>query len=579
MGFVNNNLLLFLNNNLNSLYVLDSSYKMTSQIYSFFEKLKSINDYDDYIRNFPIYNVKNFKPITKLKFNNKSFSTLKIKTCVSNNFDILSNNLIKNVLPTKSETDNYLNDKELIEFTTSLQNIILDDNINKNLLELNGSKIKTDYDYLFNILNNDNIPMYDESKNSNQMEYCLIYYIALYLFVNNNTSFYTNLINLINSENKLNNNLLNIEFDTFINNLSKDSVFISNISNFISQKIFDIFQPSELFLDNMETLVQESVISNFPNMFSEYLKTVDTQQKFSKLYLKYFRNSLAYSIYTKQIKDHYIFEYFKNDYESNRTTELDFYFSDDSITQLINNYMTINNLKQYLMPIYLYKNEVYKFLNSISRFVQLYSDEKLLTFDEYLNNSFLKLNTNNNINNILNNIDSNKLYNYYNELNYNKLFEENQLTTFISFIFFKDLLKDFFNSDLFTNFIIDSLEKINKNLHYDRWITYNYNWYKNIELIRHYLMSYFINNLCFLNNESYENKIFPNFITTLDDNITSILNSQNFFQHSPESIEQCIEQLVNNDTLKINIYNINTRILDASIKKQVYFQVLSSFID
>ncbi len=579
MGFVNNNLLLFLNNNLNSLYVLDSSYKMTSQIYSFFEKLKSINDYDDYIRNFPIYNVKNFKPITKLKFNNKSFSTLKIKTCVSNNFDILSNNLIKNVLPTKSETDNYLNDKELIEFTTSLQNIILDDNINKNLLELNGSKIKTDYDYLFNILNNDNIPIYDESKNSNQMEYCLIYYIALYLFVNNNTSFYTNLINLINSENKLNNNLLNIEFDTFINNLSKDSVFISNISNFISQKIFDIFQPSELFLDNMETLVQESVISNFPNMFSEYLKTVDTQQKFSKLYLKYFRNSLAYSIYTKQIKDHYIFEYFKNDYESNRTTELDFYFSDDSITQLINNYMTINNLKQYLMPIYLYKNEVYKFLNSISRFVQLYSDEKLLTFDEYLNNSFLKLNTNNNINNILNNIDSNKLYNYYNELNYNKLFEENQLTTFISFIFFKDLLKDFFNSDLFTNFIIDSLEKINKNLHYDRWITYNYNWYKNIELIRHYLMSYFINNLCFLNNESYENKIFPNFITTLDDNITSILNSQNFFQHSPESIEQCIEQLVNNDTLKINIYNINTRILDASIKKQVYFQVLSSFID
>ena len=579
MGFVNNNLLLFLNNNLNSLYVLDSSYKMTSQIYSFFEKLKSINDYDDYIRNFPIYNVKNFKPITKLKFNNKSFSTLKIKTCVSNNFDILSNNLIKNVLPTKSETDNYLNDKELIEFTTSLQNIILDDNINKNLLELNGSKIKTDYDYLFNILNNDNTPIYDESKNSNQMEYCLIYYIALYLFVNNNTSFYTNLINLINSENKLNNNLLNIEFDTFINNLSKDSVFISNISNFISQKIFDIFQPSELFLDNMETLVQESVISNFPNMFSEYLKTVDTQQKFSKLYLKYFRNSLAYSIYTKQIKDHYIFEYFKNDYESNRTTELDFYFSDDSITQLINNYMTINNLKQYLMPIYLYKNEVYKFLNSISRFVQLYSDEKLLTFDEYLNNSFLKLNTNNNINNILNNIDSNKLYNYYNELNYNKLFEENQLTTFISFIFFKDLLKDFFNSDLFTNFIIDSLEKINKNLHYDRWITYNYNWYKNIELIRHYLMSYFINNLCFLNNESYENKIFPNFITTLDDNITSILNSQNFFQHSPESIEQCIEQLVNNDTLKINIYNINTRILDASIKKQVYFQVLSSFID
>jgi len=208
MGFVNNNLLLFLNNNLNSLYVLDSSYKMTSQIYSFFEKLKSINDYDDYIRNFPIYNVKNFKPITKLKFNNKSFSTLKIKTCVSNNFDILSNNLIKNVLPTKSETDNYLNDKELIEFTTSLQNIILDDNINKNLLELNGSKIKTDYDYLFNILNNDNIPIYDESKNSNQMEYCLIYYIALYLFVNNNTSFYTNLINLINSENKLNNNLV-----------------------------------------------------------------------------------------------------------------------------------------------------------------------------------------------------------------------------------------------------------------------------------------------------------------------------------------------------------------------------------
>lgn len=576
MQQLNENTILFLNKKLD----IDSIYNSTSTLYndvfSFFKEFKSIPEYDKYISTFPLYKTSNFNCIDSLRLDNVAFSTMKIYSLSSGSFENIINSLSKETLVTKSETDQYPEDPELLRFTTSLQKCILNnEDVNENILRLHVSKIEYNLNHLYDLLNFNYLPQYDKTLNSlNASEVLSLYYVVLNLFINN-SNFYSKLVESVFNSDELTNQVLINKFSDFVTNnynYNIDNEELSMlITRFIGKKNFNIFTPSNEFVSQLQDFVKKSIMSKLISSFSTYLENIDVKKIFVLRNVGRIQNILAYRIFKNMINTP-ILDYFNDDYVFDRNKELDFIFSEDYIEKLINNHLTENNLKDFLLPIYLYKNQPYRFLNSIGRFIELYCEYKMKNKIDYMNFYSYRKRTDGKVEDVLSHLNVDSLYDYLNNLDVQSL-KDDDLSWVTSYLFSNHLLKDYFNSDIFTNTIIDILKEFYEYLYDNRWIHYDFNWYHDIELIRHFFMSYFLKYTTINDNGNKKNLVF--------DGLEEIINDfyQDFeFNITPEIINSYLSTLNKNNTMKENVYNFNVNMLYSTVKRRIYFQVLSYFI-
>jgi len=579
MQLINKNLLLFLNNNLNPDYIFTNSCQNFDNVFSFFREYNSILDYDYYLNKFPIYRITNFRPLTSLKLQNGSFSSLKIKTVVSDSLDGIKNNLSPDVLVTKQETDQYYNDPTLIKFTTSLQKTVIDDeHLNTNTMELNTARLDTDYDYFFYILNRTNIPNYHNSyEDVNPIEVFTLYYMILNLFINN-TNFYRKMTQLLYNED-ITHDLLKNNFEEFFLNNSEynqeTESFASILTNFIHRKVFNVFDPSEHYIDLATENIEKNFIPNIVECFKQYIGKEEITKKIIVRHIRRIQNIFGYLIFKEALNEN-VFDFFNENY--NRTTELDFQLSYDYVNKLIEQKMSVNNLKKYMMPVYLNKNEPLKFLNVISRFVQLYCDEYLNNYITYVNNPPSRTRTENNINHVLTNLSHENLHEYLNNFDYQKILDDNDLGWLMSFMFTNDIIKEFCHSSSFTDCIIHSLNNTKDYLYKHKWIRQDFNWYRNIDLIRHFILSYLLKHMCVEENGDKYNYIFKDLENIFDSYLNDTISQNDFFESTPETFRTYLDNMRGVDFLKHNIYQGNSNILDATVKKQIYFQIMSYYM-
>lgn len=578
---INKNILLFLNNNLNPDYLLKNSFYNFDNVFSFFRNYNSIIDYDYYLNKFPLYQTSNFRPITSLRLQDSSFSSIKIKTVVEDNLKDIMENLSPDVLSTKSEIDKYFGDTKLIKFTASLQKTILnDEHINKNVMELNTSRLDTNYDYFFYILNQKNIPEYHNSYDSiDSIEILTMYYMVLNLFVNN-SNFYHSMSELIYLQDDVNEKLLEQNFEEFLINNKKynqetDS-FTYILVNFIHRKLFNIYDPSQNYINKAHEDLKKSFIPKLIDCFKKYIKDVGVQKKIIMNYVRRIQNIFVYLIFKKMLNEN-VFDFFKDNY--NRSSELNYLLSYDYVNNVIGRRMSTNNLKKYMMPVYLYKNDPLKFLNVISRFVQLYCDDYMKKHIEYIEKSTNRFRTYNHINEILKNIDSEELDQYFRRINYQEIKDEGDLGWLMSFFTTNDIIKGFCNSSLFTDFIVDSLNNTRDYLYRNKWITHDFNWYKDIDLIRHFILSYFLKHSCLEIDGQKNNYVFKDLQDTFNYYLDQTIHSERFFTGTPERFRIYMDNMRNVPFLQDSIYNGTSNFLDATFKKQIYFQILSYYIE
>lgn len=568
MEELNKNCLLYLNENLNINVISKNSNELIGNVYNFFKELKSINDYDKYIRTFPIYPEINFKVINFMKFDGGYFSKMKIQNIVDHNLDYINSILTRNVISMKNETDEYPNDPEILGFTNSLQKSILNSEfLNQKLLHLNTSRINRRYSCLYYLVNDENTPPYDSSYDKlNFCELITLYYSILNITVNYSQAFFQ-IARDIYEHDAFDTSSLKSDIDKFINN----DEFSMLLSNMVCQKVFNIFIPGEKFIGGVNNFTKEKMLPKLSKIVQDYIDSRDIPKYFLTTFLRKIQNLIGYFVFQELIKQNKNV-CFKDDYETRRSSDLDKIFNTDYVTNLISKKVSVNTLTEYLLPVYLYKNESYKFLSSIGRFVELYCDHHIYSNVDYLNKFSYQSRNNNKVNDVLRNLDNNKIYEFLESLDYNKLVSQNNLPWFITFMFSDDLLKSFFNSEEFTNHIIEILEDYYWYLYNERWILYKHNWFQNIEMIRHIIISYFLN----YSNVDNQSLVFPTLQESLKNDV--FYDRVNIVV-TPDNIQRTLDNLVENDSIKLNIYNMSSNILYASIKRRLYYHVLSYFVE
>ena len=129
------------------------------------------------------------------------------------------------------------------------------------------------------------------------------------------------------------------------------------------------------------------------------------------------------------------------------------------------------------------------------------------------------------------------------------------------FLLCNELIKDYCNSTIFTDFIINDLLKgFNKYLYTDKWIDNNINWHNNIEMIRHYFISYFMKNY---------NIIFENVFTSSLDH-----DNLEFFGN----VESYLTSIKENQVEKQKLYDFQDKLFKSHLKKELYYKNLSYFL-
>jgi len=582
MQTLNKNLLLLFKNNLDVEQIQNNLSVGINDLFDFFKLDKVLNPhynklYDEYYRTtFPIYPTENYKILSSLN----SFSSMRIKTIVDDNLDVLKNNLIDNVLTIKRYTDEIPEESELLKISNYLQNIAFNSNyINYDFLNLSQTTFDDSYDLLGSILNTNSIPDYDSSLNSfSSIDLFIFYKSLLKLFVNS-TNFYNVIINKLYELDNFTIDLVKNDFNEFISNnhlkIVKDSHLHRLLSTFILKNNFNIFSASS----NVQTLfynfVKSEVYPDLTNAFNTFMDTEileDFKKSFSTKYINVIRNVVFYNIFQDIISTD-ITSFFKTNLT--RDKRCDNIFSEIYIDEFLNEYHTGSQLKDYLRPVYLYKNSPLKCINTIQAFIKLYFEEKLREHVDFIYQYRYKTDTKVIMKSILSKLNLPYIKSYFESIDILQYFEKNNTGHFISFIFCDDIIQRFCNSETFTNFIITFLEKCNNFLYDQHLITFDHNWYNNIDLIRHYFLIYFLkyNNLKDEKTNTYSNMIFPN----IKDNISKLLTDELEFSITDDNIQYSIDSLKNNTQLLDGAHNISKNLLEATIVRKIYFQTLSYF--
>ena len=582
MQTLNKNLLLLFKNNLDVEQIQNNLSVGINDLFDFFKLDKVLNPhynklYDEYYRTtFPIYPTENYKILSSLN----AFSSMRIKTIVDDNLDVLKNNLIDNVLTIKRYTDEIPEESELLKISNYLQNIAFNSNyINYDFLNLSQTTFDDSYDLLGSILNTNSIPDYDSSLNSfSSIDLFIFYKSLLKLFVNS-TNFYNVIINKLYELDNFTIDLVKNDFNEFISNnhlkIVKDSHLHRLLSTFILKNNFNIFSASS----NVQTLfynfVKSEVYPDLTNAFNTFMDTEileDFKKSFSIKYINIIRNVIFHNIFQDIISTD-ITSFFKTNLT--RDKRCDNIFSEIYIDEFLNEYHTGSQLKDYLRPVYLYKNSPLKCINTIQAFIKLYFEEKLREHVDFIYQYRYKTDTKVIMKSILSKLNLPYIKSYFESIDILQYFEKNNTGHFISFIFCDDIIQRFCNSETFTNFIITFLEKCNNFLYDQHLITFDHNWYNNIDLIRHYFLIYFLkyNNLKDEKTNTYSNMIFPN----IKDNISKLLTDELEFSITDDNIQYSIDSLKNNTQLLDGAHNISKNLLEATIVRKIYFQTLSYF--
>ena len=575
MQFLNESLLLALKNNLNISQIQNISTMYVDGLFNFFKKDKILDEYyDEYYNDmFPMYPFNNYKIISSLK----NFSSMKIKTVIDDNLDVIRNNLNSKVLATKSYTDNIPENDELLKISNYLQNMIYKPSyINYDFLNFPRSSFSKDQDLISYILNTSEIPTYHNSLNSfSAVDIFILYESLLYIF-NNSTNFYNGIITNLYDLNNISKSLIKNDFYEFINynyrNVHPSSILDKLLSTFVLKNNFDIFAPSNNVQTKFRNFIKSDIYPDLINTFNDFVDN-DIQEDFKKEF------NLNYINIIRSMSFYYIFEDIITDdinlfFLGTRDRRLDKIFSQNYINNFLNQYKTGNNMKNYLMPVYLYKNDCLKCLNTIQAFIRLYFENELKSKVEYIWEYRYKGETKSIINSILSKLNKSHIKSYFDSINLSQHCKDNNIPQFISFLFGNDILQRFCNSQKFNNFIISFLNKSNDYLYKERLINYGYNWYVNVELIRHYFLVYFLEHINLMdNNNIRKNIIFQN----LESNISMLLDDDLQFSATEDSVKHTLLSLRNNSGVIDSTYNLCGNLLEGMIVRQIYFQVLSYF--
>ena len=570
MQFLNDSLLLVLRNNLNTSQIQNLSTKYVDELFEFFKNDKVLDEYYDkyYNKSFPMYPAKNYRIITSLR----NFSTMKIKTVIDSNLDVIQNNLHNSVLTTKSYTDNIPKEEELLKVANYIQNVIYDPSyINYTFLNFPNSNFTEELNLMGYVLNTTNETSYHNSLNSfNIVDIFTLYHILFYIF-NNSTNFYNVVIRRLHSLNNINKTLMKNDFYEFINHSHID---LSKLfSTFVLKNSFNMFSPCETIQDGFCNFIKTEIYPDLIDVFNDFIDN-DIQQDFKKEfnlnYINIIRNITFYNIFQDIIKND-VNLFFNS---GTRDKRFDFIFSENYVNDFLNKYKTGNNIKNYLMPIYLYKNDCLKFLNTIQSFIYLYYTNELKPKLDYVNQYRYRGETKSIINSITSKLNINYIKFCFDSYDLSQNCKDNNIPQFISFLFGNDMIQKFCNSEKFNNFVISFLNKSNDYLYKEKLIHYTYNWYVNIELIKHYFLIYFLKHTNIMNDDGLrQNIIFPN----LEPNISIFLDDELQFSATEDNISNTLVNLQNNTNILNNTYYLCGNVLESIILRKIYFQVLSYF--
>lgn len=575
MRSLNDNLLFILNNNLNISRIQSKTFKYFSELFDFFKQDKVLdNHYDVYYNsNFPIYPTNDYAIITHLR----PFSSLKIRHVIDGDLSVLQNNLNPVVLTTKEYMDKMPASVELLKISNYIQNTIYSPSyLNSEFLNFPMTSISRGRSLLGSILDTEISLEYHESVNDfTSVDIFVLYETLLHIF-NNASNFYDVIVFNLYESDTINKDLIKEDFYEFIihnyRNVEVESLLDKMLSGFILKNIFNIFNPGTVIKDDfrqfIKTTIYPDLIVSFNNFVDNDIQE-DFKKEFNLKYINLIRNTSFFYIFQDIIKNNDLSTFFVNP----RDRRLDDIFCGDFINSFLNEFMTGNNIKDYLTPVYLYKNDSLKFLNSIHAFVQLYFENELKPKLDFVQHYRYVTEVESIIQSLTSTLNIPHIKDYLESFNLQQLCFDYEIPQFISFLLGSDIIHRFCNSDHFNNFIISFLEKANNYLYSVRLINYDYNWFTNIDLIRHNFMVYFLKYVNSMEGDQAHNILFQSF----ENHISSLIDDTLRFETTESNIEFSIDTLSNNKNIQDSAYNISCQLLESTITKQICFQVLSYF--
>lgn len=579
---------------LNSIFSKNSILKDTFYNFNdYFDFLKnSINipiNYDKYLLNFPYY-PNNYKYIKDLYPSGSNFkiSTQKIVSSIPvDNLYLKKENYIDEIISTNTLIEKIPININSINFSFLTQNIIIDDNyINNFLWDYLTKSVPDSYNLSYNLLTNVTQNIHESSYNNiSVLELINLYNIFYNVYIQNfnfNESFLNFILTINETDDTFTNSKLKSTFNNFITNTNSyfdnDEIF-KNLSKLILKNNFNIIKPTNYILNNFTQYYIDNEINNINTAFSNFIDNEFSDTFINRLntVLINIRNNIYYNIFNNLIT-----EDLNNFITDINLNEINSIFDSDIINQFIRNINKFE-LKNYLLPIYNYSNNPIKFINILMPFITDFVQKYLVTNKKYNeligSDSVFKNKINKLIENLIsenNETGLTNLTNFFNNIDIRSIYNDNDLGSLFSFLFTKEIIIEFYNSDYFNNFIIDSLENLNIYLYNNKIIEYNYNYYNNIEIIRSYYKTFFLKYAIEYNNDTGEinNYIYPDLKLKIDEffNITDLT-----FEITETKLLENITSQINNYKSYTNNYNLTKNIYQSYITKLIYQKILTFY--
>jgi hypothetical protein len=586
MILLNKEYLRFLNSNFQLSEIKKNTFDNFSTYFDFLINSNNIPlDYDKYLTSFPYY-PKDFKYFKSLKLSNSvSFSTQKIVDSIPvDNVYLQKSNFKDIIIPINSLIEKIPDHINNITFSHLTQKIILDNNFLDNYIyDLHINSVPNNYNNIYDLLITEPFQNIDSSINNiNLLNLISLYNIFYKLFIdyyNFSQPFYTYCIAHNSQDSIFTNNYMKTEFNTFLlntNNYFDNSVYI-NLSKLILKNNFNLISPVDSIVSAVQTFIESTQLTKLSDCFLQFLNLTQSNSLVSilKNNLLKGQNIIFYNIFNELLSEN-INNFLSEDYLNNNTN-LNTILNQDYLNNIIQNVNEFK-LKHYLLPIYQYSNKPIKFINVITQFIQEFIKTDLMNDINY-NKLINQVECENLINRFLNNLQEySNIKSFFDNINIREIYNNNQIGSIISLIFYKDIINEFVEHDLFNNYIIEMLTDLNSFLYSEKLIQYNYNWFNNIELIKAFFKTFFLKYIYYYNEDdsTYYNYLYP----TLNYELDEFFNNTTFtFEGSSEQINININSLLNNKNLLDNIYYLTKNIFTSVLNKLLYQKILNYYLN
>jgi hypothetical protein len=580
---------------LNSIFSQNSILKDTFHNFDdYFNYLKnSINipiDYDKYLLNFPYY-PNNYKYIKDLYPSGSNFkiSTQKIVSAIPvDNLYLKKENYIDEIISTNTLIEKIPININSINFSFLTQNIIINDNYTNNFLwDYLTKSVPDSYNLSYNLLTNTTQTIHESSYNNISVLNLINLYNIFYNFYIQNFNFNEDFLNFVlttnESDGTFTNNKLKSTFEEFITNTNSyfdNNEIFKNLCKLILKNNFNIIKPTDYILNNFTQYYIDNEINNISTAFSNFIDNdfLDTFINRLNTTLTNIRNKIYYNIFNIFITED-LNNFIVDIISLNGINNI---FDSDIINQFVKDINKFE-LKNYLLPIYNYSINPIKFINILMPFITDFVQKYLVTNKKYNeligSDSFFK----NAINEVIERLISennetglNNLTNFFNNINIRSIYNDNNLGSLFSFLFMKEIIIEFYNSNYFNDFVINSLENLNICLYNNKIIPYNYNYYNNIDIIRSYYKTFFLKYSIKYNDDTGEinNYIYPDLKLKIDEffNTTDLT-----FEITENKLLENITSQINNYKLYTNNYNLTKNIYQSYITKLIYQKILTFY--